>query len=137
MPDTVLATLASAGNYLLFFACSFAILGVGVFCYIIVTPHKELALIRQGNIAAGLSLGGAVVGLALPLSGIAAQTARLGDLGLWGALGLVSQLAGFVLVSLFLKDVRRQIEADNRAYGALLAALSIAIGILNQGALTS
>lgn len=137
MVDGILANLYSAGNYLLFFAICFGILGTAMAVYIGITPHNEWKLIRNGNLAAALALGGALVGLALPLSRVAAQTAHVGDLFVWGAIGLVSQLAGFLLASLLLRDVTTQIEADNRAYGCLLAALSIAIGILNQGALTA
>ena len=44
------------------------ILLVGAGIYILLTPHKEITLIREGNIAAAVSLGGVMVGLAIPLS---------------------------------------------------------------------
>ena len=36
--------------------------------YVMLTPHKEITLIRDGNTAAAVSLGGVLVGLAIPLA---------------------------------------------------------------------
>jgi putative membrane protein len=41
---------------------------LGTVLYALLTPHKEIALIREGNSAAALSLGGVFVGLAIPLA---------------------------------------------------------------------
>ena len=35
--------------------------------YVILTPHKELALIRAGNPSAALAFAGVIIGLAIPL----------------------------------------------------------------------
>ena len=53
---------------LMHIAVTVAILFVGVVIYVLMTPHREIALIREGNSAAALSLGGVLVGLAIPLS---------------------------------------------------------------------
>ena len=45
-------------------AVTVAILFIGVTVYVLMTPHREIALIREGNSAAALSLGGVLVGLA-------------------------------------------------------------------------
>jgi putative membrane protein len=34
--------------------------------YVLLTPHKEITLIREGNTAAALSLAGVLLGLAIP-----------------------------------------------------------------------
>ena len=44
----------------------FLILGAAL--YILLTPHREIALIRDGNVAAAMSLGGVLLGLAIPLA---------------------------------------------------------------------
>ena len=41
---------------------------LGTALYALLTPHKEITLIREGNSAAALSLGGVMVGLAIPLA---------------------------------------------------------------------
>ncbi len=52
--------------------------------YTLITPHKEFALIREGNTAAAVALGGSLVGFALPASNIIANSIsrrRRGGLG--------------------------------------------------------
>jgi hypothetical protein len=44
------------------------------------TPHKELALIRAGNPSASLAFGGVVVGLAIPLGSCLAHSFGVWDL---------------------------------------------------------
>ena len=45
-----------------------AILIAAAALYIMLTPHKEISLIRDGNTAAAVSLGGVLIGLAIPLA---------------------------------------------------------------------
>ncbi|AVK72173.1 DUF350 domain-containing protein [Cupriavidus necator] len=54
--------------YLIYIVTSFAMLGLFMLVYTQVTPHREFQLIREGNVAAALSLGGAVLGFSLTLS---------------------------------------------------------------------
>ena len=61
-------TMHPALAYLIYIATSFAMLGLFLLVYTRVTPHREFTLIREGNIAAALSLGGAVLGFSLTLS---------------------------------------------------------------------
>ncbi|MBR9835576.1 MAG: DUF350 domain-containing protein, partial [Alphaproteobacteria bacterium] len=42
--------------------------------YVLLTPWKELALVKGGNGAAGLALSGAIVGLAIPLASCLASS---------------------------------------------------------------
>jgi putative membrane protein len=54
--------------------------GSGV--YIMLTPHKEVALVRAGNTAAAISLAGILLGLAIPLSAALKASTNLVDLAL-------------------------------------------------------
>ena len=47
---------------LMHIAVTVAILFVGVVIYVLMTPHREIAQIREGNSPAALSLGGVLVG---------------------------------------------------------------------------
>ena len=48
------------------------------------TPHKEMALIREGNQAAAISLGGAAVGLAIPFGLFRLRASvNVWDVALW------------------------------------------------------
>ena len=47
------------------------------FLYQAVTPHRERELIAAGNTAAAITLGGAVLGYAIPLAAALTQTVNL------------------------------------------------------------
>ncbi len=59
------------------------------------------------------------------------------ELAVWGGIGLLGQLLVFLVVSMMVPKLRQGIEADDVAYDILLGALSIAMGILNAGALST
>lgn len=122
--------------YLAYLGTAVALLAAGVGIYILVTPHHELRLIRTGNTAAAWSLGGTMVGLALPLGSALTNSVSLLDMALWGAVAVVTQLLGFLVVSLLVRDLRAGLEADRTSYGITVAAVAVALGILNAGALT-
>ncbi len=124
------------GLYLAYMGVAAGLWAAGYLIYIGLTPHKEIQLIRKGNAAAAWSLGGTLVGLALPLASALAYSASLLDMALWGAVAVAIQLLAFLLVSLVMRDLRAGIEADRTGYGILLGAVSIAFGLLNAGALT-
>src|SRR3982074_1178193 len=52
--------------------------------YVMLTPHKEITLIRDGNTAAAVSLGGVLVGLAIPLAVSLKASTTLIEPALWG-----------------------------------------------------
>lgn len=123
------------GNYAAFLGTSVALLFAAVAAYVMITPLHEVRLIRSGNKAAALSLGGAVIGLALTLYGVASSTFVVMELLAWGAVGVALQVAAYAIISFVLPDYRRNIENDQVSYGIASAALSITVGILNAGAI--
>jgi putative membrane protein len=46
------------------------IMSIFAFLYTRITPHKEFVLIREGNLAAAVALGGSLIGFALPVSNL-------------------------------------------------------------------
>lgn len=124
------------GQYLAYMAVAIGLFGMGIAIYLRVTPYHEIGLIRAGNATAAWSLGGVMIGLALPMASAMAHSISLADMALWSAVALVFQLLAFFAASFALKDIRAGIEADRKAYGVALGALSVAVGILNAGALT-
>jgi putative membrane protein len=121
--------------YLAYMFSSVAMLAATVAIYAWITPYDELRLIRAGNTAAALSLGGTTIGLALPLWSVATYSYGLLDLVIWGGVALAFQVAAFYAATLLLKGFREGIEADRVGYGALLGAVSIAVGLVNAGSL--
>lgn len=123
-------------NYLAFMATSISLLVAGLAVYLQITPYRELALIREGNRAAAFSFGGTAIGLALAIYGVGSSTFHWQVLGAWGAVGLVSQIIAFLVISRLLGNFKESIEQDKCGYGITLGCLSIAIGLINSAALS-
>ncbi len=124
------------------FLVAFAVAGVLAIAFKViyqwVTPYKETDLIRQGNVAAAIALGGALVGYVLALASALTHTESLPELVAWGVLAGVIQIIAFTIVRiLFLKDVKARIEAGEVATGVYLASISIAVGLINAACMTS
>ena len=65
MFDPVINSLPAFAS---FFATAIVLLLAFLAIYVKITPYNELTLIREGNAAAAISLGGAVIGFALPIA---------------------------------------------------------------------
>ena len=130
-------SLQTIGSFLLYFGVALVLEAVFVVLYMAVTPHHEATLIKRGNTAAAISLGGAVLGFTLPLASVIAQSVSLLDMAVWGAVALVVQLAVYRLADFLLREVSKHIEEGNVAAAATLAAASLAIGLINAASMTS
>ena len=134
---TLSQSLAGLPAFLLYFALAFALLGAFLAVYLAVTPYHELALIREGNAAAAISLAGAVIGFVLPLAKAVAQSVSALDLVAWGVVALIVQVAVFFVVGKLVPRFSEAIRAGRMAAATLLAALAVAVGLLNAAAMTS
>lgn len=127
--DTLPAFLAACSAGLLLFVAA-------LFLFLRLTPLPELRLIREGNEAAALALGGAMLGLALPLASAIAHSISLVDLLVWGAIALVVQLASYAGIRLAFPDLSDGIAAGRRASGLVAAATALAFGLINAASMT-
>ncbi|WOK35854.1 DUF350 domain-containing protein [Sphingomonas sp. C3-2] len=109
---------------------------LALFAYLWLTPHKEMALIREGNQAASISLGGAAIGLAIPLAYCLQSSINIWDLVVWGAVTLLIQIIAFRGVDLILHDLPKRIEHDERSAAIFLATVKIAVAMLNAAAVS-
>jgi putative membrane protein len=134
--NTLWQSMAGLPNFLLYFALALVLLAVFTAVYVRVTTYRELALIRAGNIAAAISLSGALIGFVLPLASAIAHSVNPVDMVAWGAIALVVQLVVYAAVSRLVPHFREAIEAGRAAPATLLAALSVSVGILNAACLT-
>ncbi|QRM20882.1 DUF350 domain-containing protein [Dechloromonas sp. TW-R-39-2] len=130
MFDPVINSLPA---FFAYFATATAMLAGFVALYVMVTPYREISLIRAGNEAAAISLGGAVIGFALPLAVSVAVSHNLHAMIAWGLVAGVVQLLVFVAARLALPRINQNIPEGRMASGIFLALLSIAVGILNAG----
>ena len=122
--------------YLLHLLTAAAMVLVFFMIYTRVTPFDEVTLIRQGNQAAAYSLGGALIGFALPLASSLLHTADYYQFAGWAAGAMLVQMLVYAVTTRLLNMSKDQIEADNRAFGILLGAISLSIGLINAGCIS-
>lgn len=136
MEAAIHSFLAGIPFLLTHFAVSIAMLVAGVLVYMWITPHDEMALIREGNSAAAVSLGGAILGLAIPLSICMANSASVWDIVIWGLVTLVLQLATFKVIDLWLKDLSKRIEEGEIGTAILLVSIKLGVALINAAAVS-
>jgi putative membrane protein len=132
----VFDSFAGFDDFLVYLAVSLAFLGLFVAIYIRITPYRELALIRDGNMAASFSLSGALLGFIIPLSATVRYSVSLVDMAIWAALALVVQLCAFVAVKLLIPTLAHDIVAGKSAQGFFLGAFSLGVGLLNAACMS-
>lgn len=130
MFDPVINSLPAFAS---FFASAIVLLGAFVLIYDLVTPYNEFALIREGNTAAAITLGGAILGFALPIAVSVAVSHNLYAMLGWAVIAGTVQLLVYVAARFALPRINESIPQDKLASGVFLASLSIGVGILNAG----
>ena len=129
-------TLPAFANYLIYLALSGILLTVFFVIYTRVTPFNEVLLIRQGNIAAAFSLGGAIVGFSLTVVSAIMHTTGYPQFLAWAAAALVLQLLVYLVLDRCIKMSKEHIESGNVAYGGLLGAIAISVGAINAACIS-
>ena len=114
-----------------------AVLAVAAALYALITPHKEMAQVRQGNTAAALAFGGILLGLAIPLAASLGASTSLPEVALWGATTVLVQLAVFRLTDLALRDLPSRIAQGDMAAATLLAGARIATAVVLAAAVAA
>ena len=123
--------------FLAFMAAAMALTFFYVVIYMWVTPHDEIKLIRENNMAASLAFAGSLVGFCLPLASAIANSGTLVDVAVWGVVALLVQVAVFYLVCLPIPKISERIEKGEMASGLWLGATSLTGGLLNAASMTS
>ena len=118
------------------FFVTVVMLAAGVAVYVWITPHKDLALVKGGNVAAAISLSGAVLGLAIPLAMSMSVSVNVADIVIWGLLTLVIQLVVFRLTDLVLRDLPARIESGEVAAALVLSAIKLAVAAVTAAAVS-
>jgi putative membrane protein len=132
----VARSLSTLPNFAAFFALSAALVCAFTALYLRVTPWSEIALIRQGNVTASLSLSGAIIGFVLPLAAVIAHSVALLDVLIWGIVASIVQLLVFGAIALLEPGLSARIEKDELAAGIFLGAASIAGGLINAACMS-
>ena len=113
MDTSISAIFAALGSglpvLLAHLATAVVLLALGVVAYQRLTPYDEMELARQDNAAGGLSFGGSVVALAIPLAATLATSQAAIDIVLWGVIAIILQLVAFLAASKLIPDLSRRI----------------------------
>ncbi|AYM79046.1 MULTISPECIES: DUF350 domain-containing protein [Janthinobacterium] len=123
-------------NYLIHLLLAAGLLIVFFIIYTRVTPYNEVLLIRQGNQAAALSLGGALLGFSATIASSLMHTADYQQFFAWAFGAMVVQLLAYVVTTRLLRMSKDQIESNNSAFGGLLGAISLSIGAINAACIS-
>jgi len=131
MSPEVVAFAAGFPIMLLHAAVGLGLLFAGSALYALLSPHKEIARVRDGNAAAAVSLGGAAIGLAIPLAAALIATTSVLDILFWGGSTAVLALLGFRFIDLLLAGLpERMREGDVGAAVVLVAGRLALAGVL-------
>lgn len=111
---------------LLHFAVTLVLWLVSLSLYYRLTPHNEMKLIREGNIATAISSGGVAMGLALPLAFCLAGSISVWDIIIWSIPILLMQVATFFMLNRIVGDMPHRLE--NNEIGIAIYLLMVRMG---------
>ncbi|MGF6282119.1 putative membrane protein [Pseudomonas frederiksbergensis] len=122
--------------FLVYIAVAAILFALFQLVYTRLTPHKEFVLIREGNVAAAVALGGALIGFALPFSNIITYSVSVLDAVVWAVIASGVQLLAFCATSLVLKGLSDRIARGELASAVYAASVAISVGLLNAACMT-
>jgi putative membrane protein len=128
--------VAALPDFVRYVVVGFALAGLFLWIYALITPWREFALIRAGNSAAAVALVGALLGFCLPLANTIAHSSSLTDVVLWALVALLVQVAVHVTLRLTMPYARQAIEANEMASGIAAGGFSLSFGLINAACLT-
>ncbi len=123
-------------NFVRYVIVGFALAGLFLWIYALITPWREYTLIRAGNAAAAVALVGALLGFCLPLANTIAHASSLTDVVLWALVALLVQASVHVALRLTMPYLRQAIEANEMASGITAGGFSLSFGLINAACLT-
>lgn len=129
-------SFAGFDDFLVYLALSLVLTAMFLAIYVRVTPYREFALIREGNMAAAFSLSGALLGFIVPLAAAVEHSVGVVDMMIWGVIALFVQLAAFVAAKLVIPSITEDIPAGKSAQGFFLGVLSLGVGLLNAACMS-
>ena len=121
-------------DFLIQMAATLALFVAGIVIYVLLTPHKELDLIRDGNPSASVAFAGIVLGLAIPLQACLAHAFDVVEVLVWGVVVLLIQLIAFRVVDMVLHGLPRRIAEGDVAAAIFVFAVKVGVALILAGA---
>ncbi|GAB6261138.1 DUF350 domain-containing protein [Photobacterium sp. CCB-ST2H9] len=136
--DLLTQSLAGLGSFVIYFAISILFLMLFKIIFVRITPYDEWKLVKEEkNTAAAITLSGSVLGYSLAIAGAASNSVNFVDFSIWGVVALLAQMLAYLIVRLgFMPRIAERIEAGEIPAGLLMAATSVAVGLLNAACMT-
>jgi putative membrane protein len=134
--DFIKFSLSGFDEFLIYAGLAVVFVYAYMILYLWITPYDEVKLIKEGNVAAAVSLSGAVLGFTFPLAAAISNSLNPWDMMLWGLIAAAVQILVYVAVRFTLLNVVRRIPDGQVATGIVLAAISVSAGILNAACMT-
>ncbi|HTY93035.1 MAG TPA: DUF350 domain-containing protein [Steroidobacteraceae bacterium] len=122
--------------FLGYFATAIVLLVLFGYIYSHLTAHDEFALIRKGQAAAAIALGGSLLAFALPLCSAIVHAASLVDFVIWGLIAMLIQVITFFGVRVVLQNLSQRISNNEVSAGLFVALTSLAVGAINAACMT-
>jgi putative membrane protein len=128
--------LTALSSFFAYFGVAIALIAVFLLVYVNVTPYAEIALIREGNSAAAISLSGALFGFVMPVANAIAHSDTIAGLAVWGGVAGVVQLLAYLVARYTFPKMTSDIPAGKVAPAIFLAVLSLSVGLINAACMT-
>ena len=137
MPRPVLQAVATGFPSLLAqVGVTLLMLLAGAVLYAVLTPWKEISLIRNGNSAAAVAFGGVLAGLAIPLAASLSASNSTIEIVVWGAATVLMQLLAFRLTDMILAGLPERIREGEISAAVLLVSAKLAVALILAAAVT-
>lgn len=123
----------------IYFVISVIIILIGLIIFENITrQYKDYEEIKNGNVAVALSIAGKIIGIALILAFAIYHSLHILDTVVWGVVGVILQMVGYLLVDLFTRrfSMEEQLKNNNIAVGILSMGVSIALGLVVGASIT-
>lgn len=130
------AFLAGFPILVLHASATLAMLVAGIAVYIKITPYDDIGLIREGNVAAALSLAGAVLGLGIPLAFSMASSINIWEILIWGPVTLLLQIIAYRVTDGMMRDLPGRIANGELGPAIFLVSIKLAVAAVNAAAVT-
>ncbi|AMN55138.1 MULTISPECIES: DUF350 domain-containing protein [Stappiaceae] len=130
------ASLSGIVPFIAYFITAIVMLLIFMKIYTVMTPHDEMALIKENNVAASVVFSAAFLGFSLPLASAAANSVSIIDFIIWGIIACAAQLVVYQVFRRFFPKVTDRIKGGEMAISTNLAAISLTVGLLNAACIT-
>lgn len=118
-------------NFLFYLNFCIVVWGLSLWIYEKSTPCREWRLIMEGNKAAAFSMGGAAIGMAIPLASLVTHSQGWSELAKWSVLSLACQLGlWFIMSRSAFPKMKECIEGGKESVGMFVGSCSVALGVM-------